>query len=523
MPTRNLAILFTDMKGFTARVSGAGRDELTRLRQRHDALLLPVFRHFNGHVVKSIGDAFLVCFDTPTESVLCGMTIQEVLRQHNQTLAESDRIEVRIAINCGEVERSDDDVLGDTVNVAARLEEVAEVGEVYFTESVYLAMNRNEAPSAEVGELRFRGIPYPVRVYRALQQPDSRIGMLLAKSVHLTEHGPVIDLPKRASNGSPRLSRLVAAGALVASLAIGALWFATRSDAADQALATATDLRDQNKPLIALETLKAELARRPDHAGLRQAAGEAGRAHLASLRESSGPGEALAWLRRELAASSCLEELRPLTAELDAEDGLERMLRNVDDPSLEIDALLKRHPQDPSVALTAARGLRGKAFSYYPIGLYITYLERGGEPLPEILDYCQRLLAVFAPTTPVAQRTLDLLRRWYPTERITWARTATLTSPSGRVLENALRILAEVNDPLATDPLTLNLFDLVDGYADDDAAAQAVAFFQTQDPARQEQVLGLHRWVLAPDVPWGGQRRDLVATNLAALESAWSK
>ena len=120
--------MFTDIKGFTERVSKSGRDDLTRLREIHDGLLLPVFEHYGGKVVKTIGDAFLVRFDSPTDSVLCGVTIQEVLRQHNSTASEQDRLEVRVAINAGEVELTDTDVFGETVNIAARLESVAEPG-----------------------------------------------------------------------------------------------------------------------------------------------------------------------------------------------------------------------------------------------------------------------------------------------------------------------------------------------------------------------------------------------------------
>lgn len=518
MPTRNLAILFTDMKGFTARVSGAGRDELAHLRERHDALLLPVFRHFNGEVVKSIGDSFLVCFDTPTESVLCGLTIQEVLRQYNQSVAEEDRIEVRVAINSGEVERSDDDVLGDTVNVASRLEEVAEAGEVYFTEAVYLAMNRNEAPSAEVGELQFRGIPYPIRVYRALQQPDSRVRALLAKSVRITDHGPVIDLPRRARNGGGKPRSMLAGAAVVALLLAGVAYVTTRPDATDLALAQADRLLQEDKPLAAFEQLDTELTRSPSQAALRGKARDAAAAYATSLRAKAGPGAAQEWLDRAMADKSYLEALRPLADELDTEAAVARMQARPEEPSVEIAGLLARHPNDPNVALVAARGVRGRVFAFHTIGLFSRYLERGGEPLPEIEEYCEKLLAVFWGTEPSAQRAHEALRRWYPAQRLAWARRATTSSTSGRVLENAMNILAEEGDPLATESLSIHLIDLGHGYKDEQAARAALDFFAAQEGPRREQILGLHRWVLNPDGSWGGRGRDLVAGNLGELE-----
>ena len=166
--------MFTDIKGFTERVSQSSRDGLMKLQALHDRLLPPVFQHFGGTIVKTIGDAYLVYFESPTNAVQCGVAIQAVLRQHNEQLDDDgDKLEVRVAINTGEVYFANDDVLGEPVNIAARLEGIAEAGEVYFTESTYLAMNRAEAPSAEVGEKLFKGIPYPIKVYQAIQDQNT--------------------------------------------------------------------------------------------------------------------------------------------------------------------------------------------------------------------------------------------------------------------------------------------------------------------------------------------------------------
>jgi class 3 adenylate cyclase len=130
MATRNLSIMFTDIKGFTQRTSASSREAMKALLEQHERLLLPVFAYFDGVVVKTIGDAFLVYFESPTDAVLCGVTIQEVLRHHNAKQAKADRLEVRVAINVGEVELEQGDVMGEAVNIAARLEGVTEAGEV---------------------------------------------------------------------------------------------------------------------------------------------------------------------------------------------------------------------------------------------------------------------------------------------------------------------------------------------------------------------------------------------------------
>lgn len=154
--TQNLAILLSDIKGFTARTSRQTREENFRMLAFHDALLLPVIRGFGGRKVKSIGDALLVTFRSPTDCVLCGMAIQDRLASWNVDRGPAERIEVRIAISLGEVRVDADDVTGDPVQLALRASAFADAGEVVLTESVYLAMNKSEVPTE----------PFPVRELR---------------------------------------------------------------------------------------------------------------------------------------------------------------------------------------------------------------------------------------------------------------------------------------------------------------------------------------------------------------------
>ncbi len=172
MRTANLAIVFTDIKGFTERTSRQTLEQNEKLLATHNALLTPVFRAFNGRIVKSIGDAFLVTFESPTNAVLAAVAAQDKLWEHNRGVTQKDdRIDVRIAINVGEVRVEGGDVFGEPVNITARIEGIAEAGQVYFTEAVYLAMNKAELPAEEVGQFELKGIPGKVRVYRVPHAP----------------------------------------------------------------------------------------------------------------------------------------------------------------------------------------------------------------------------------------------------------------------------------------------------------------------------------------------------------------
>ena len=86
MKTANLAIVFTDIKGFTERTSRQTHEENQRLLKVHHDLLAPLFNAFGGKILKSIGDAFLVTFESPTQAVLSGIAIQDRLWQYNRTV-----------------------------------------------------------------------------------------------------------------------------------------------------------------------------------------------------------------------------------------------------------------------------------------------------------------------------------------------------------------------------------------------------------------------------------------------------
>lgn len=171
MKTANLAIVFTDIKGFTERTSRQTLEENQRLLKVHHDLLAPVFKAFGGRIIKSIGDAFLVTFVSPTQAVLSGMAIQDRLWNYNRGASDAERLDVRVAINVGEVRLESNDVFGEPVNIASRVESITEAGEVFFTEAVYLAMNKAEVPSQEVGAFELKGIPGKIRVFRVPRGP----------------------------------------------------------------------------------------------------------------------------------------------------------------------------------------------------------------------------------------------------------------------------------------------------------------------------------------------------------------
>jgi len=171
MKARNLTIMLTDIKGFTDKSSRKSRAQIKDMLAAHNALVLPVIAKYGGRLVKTIGDAFLVTFESSTDAVLCGVSIQSALEVFNKDKSPDDSIHIRIAINSGEVSIDDaGDIFGEAVNITSRIEGIAEAGEVFFTEAVYLSMNRNEVPSSEIGYRQFKGIPDKIKVYKVLHE-----------------------------------------------------------------------------------------------------------------------------------------------------------------------------------------------------------------------------------------------------------------------------------------------------------------------------------------------------------------
>jgi adenylate cyclase len=164
--SQSLTIVFIDIQEYTSRTSGTSREANERLLARFDALVKPLVKAFSGKVIKSLGDAFLLTFNSPTDSLLCAMAVQDQLARSNASQPEDERYEVRAAVNAGEVRVDGGDIFGEAVNITARIEGLAPGGEIWFSEVVHMMMNKSEIPAVEVGPRQLKGIPEPVRLFR---------------------------------------------------------------------------------------------------------------------------------------------------------------------------------------------------------------------------------------------------------------------------------------------------------------------------------------------------------------------
>lgn len=163
--TETLTVMFVDIVEYTRTTSKLSREEFSTLHDIFDNIVLPIFDRYGGAVVKKIGDAYLVAFKSPTNGVLCGMELQNAFYEYNST--SKSPLRIRVVIHTGEVIKRKHDVYGEAVNVAARMQNITPPNQVFFSEATFSAMNKQEIPFAHLGLKKFRGLKYPVRIFKA--------------------------------------------------------------------------------------------------------------------------------------------------------------------------------------------------------------------------------------------------------------------------------------------------------------------------------------------------------------------
>ena len=167
--TESLTVMFTEFVGYVDRITNLSYEDQAKLSALHDALLFPVVQGFGGRRIKSIQEATLFTFDSPTRSVRAATALQDRLNRYNSAAPEALRVEIRIGLAMGEVRVSKRDVFGEPVNIAARVKAMANTGEILLAHSVYLAMNRAECSTEPLGQRTLKGIPDPVIIHRVPQ------------------------------------------------------------------------------------------------------------------------------------------------------------------------------------------------------------------------------------------------------------------------------------------------------------------------------------------------------------------
>jgi TolB-like protein/class 3 adenylate cyclase len=198
--SRKLAAIFVaDVVGFS-RLAGADEERtLARLRALRSDLIDPTIAIYKGRVVKRTGDGAIVEFRSVVDAVRCAIEIQNSMIERNTGLPSERRIEFRIGIHLGDVvEESDGDLMGDGVNIAARLEGVAQPGAICLSEDAYRQVkSRLDLAISDLGETRLKNIAEPIRVYSL--QCGNVIAKTAASAGAATATAPALPFPEKPS------------------------------------------------------------------------------------------------------------------------------------------------------------------------------------------------------------------------------------------------------------------------------------------------------------------------------------
>src|SRR5256886_4854766 len=164
--------MFTDLVGFTALSQRNESLALSVLDEQRE-LLRPVFTKHGGREVKTIGDSFLVDFHSALNAVKCAFEIRKTAREFNTSLPEERRVHVRIGVHLGDIVEAKGDISGDAVNVASRIESLADSGGVCLTRQVYdQAQNKFDLAMTSLGPKSLKNVDSPVEVYKIVMPWD---------------------------------------------------------------------------------------------------------------------------------------------------------------------------------------------------------------------------------------------------------------------------------------------------------------------------------------------------------------
>src|SRR5712675_711453 len=200
---RLAAILAADVAGYS-RLMGADEAGAAQALRDHRAAADPLIAQHGGRIVKTTGDGVLIEFGSVVGAVECALALQQLTAELNAGIAGERRMEWRIGIHLGDVLVEGDDILGDGVNIAARLEGIAEPGGICISEDAFRQVRgKIEAEFADIGEQSLKNIARPLRVYRIGAAAAPEVPAAPATALPLPNKPSIAVLPFANMSGDP--------------------------------------------------------------------------------------------------------------------------------------------------------------------------------------------------------------------------------------------------------------------------------------------------------------------------------
>ena len=176
--TRNrslAAIMFTDVVGFSA-IMHKDESAALNLLDNHNKIVQPIVIKYNGTILKPQADGYLMKFSSAVDAVRCGKDIQKEISIYNKEINENENILLRIGIHLGDVVLTENDIFGDGVNIASRLEPLADPGGICISQTVYDQIkNKVEIQTLDLGPADLKNIDSKINIYKVLLEAQKKV------------------------------------------------------------------------------------------------------------------------------------------------------------------------------------------------------------------------------------------------------------------------------------------------------------------------------------------------------------